>query len=62
MPIRKQVKCAVCGQTILTLSGAMFMAEAPVVCRRCFGHQTYNTPSERATKVVTPVGDVGGTG
>jgi DNA-directed RNA polymerase subunit RPC12/RpoP len=40
----KQTKCSVCGQTIRTLSGAIMMREAPVVCRRCFGHQTYSAP------------------
>lgn len=62
MPLRKQVKCSVCGQNIPTLAGAMMLADAPVVCRRCFGHQTYNTPGERASKTVNVAGDITGNG
>lgn len=49
MTVRKQAKCTVCGQTIQTLAGA-YVSTAPVVCRRCFGHQTYNVPKERTIK------------
>lgn len=47
MSRRKHANCSVCGQPISTLVGA-FMSNVPVVCRRCFGHQTYNVPRERS--------------
>ena len=60
MPIRKQTQCSVCGQTIPTMTDALFMTKAPVVCRSCFGHQTYKTPGERSSKVVAPPEQTGG--
>lgn len=60
MPVRKQTKCSVCGQTISTLTDALFMMNTPVVCRQCFGHQTYKTPGERASKVVALTETAGG--
>jgi ribosomal protein L37E len=47
MPKTKQIKCSVCGQTIRTMYGALAMRDVPVVCRRCFGHQTYDVPTSR---------------
>jgi len=46
MPESKQAKCSSCGQPIKTVVGAIRMTEAPVVCRRCFGEQTYAGPSQ----------------
>ena len=42
MRIRKQrVWCAECGREILTLRGGVTVSGAPVLCRKCFGEQTY---------------------
>jgi hypothetical protein len=51
----KQIKCSVCGQTIRTFTGALAMRKAPVVCRRCFGHQTYESNSSRVASVISSV-------
>jgi formylmethanofuran dehydrogenase subunit E len=45
MPNSKQVKCSVCGKPIKTASGAVAMNSAPLVCRRCFGEQSYSGSS-----------------
>ncbi len=42
----KRIKCSICGQPIKTMFGAVSLNRAPVVCRRCFGHQTYDGPSQ----------------
>lgn len=42
MRIRKQrACCAECGREILTLRGSVSVSGAPVLCRKCFGEQTY---------------------
>lgn len=42
----KQVKCSVCGRPIKTAAGAVTMSTAPLVCRRCFGEQSYSAASQ----------------
>jgi hypothetical protein len=58
----KQTKCSVCGQTIRTLAGALSMRQAPVVCRKCFGHQTYektvSRPANGINIVEQPIGTI----
>ena len=49
----RQTKCAVCGQPIRTLVGAMTLRQAPVVCRKCFGQQTYDIVTR--TPTVMPI-------
>lgn len=46
MPESKQGKCTSCGQPIKTVVGAIRLNNAPVVCRRCFGEQSYAGPSQ----------------
>lgn len=57
----KQVKCSVCGQPMKTATGAIQMKEAPMVCRRCFGEQTYSSSSHWTFNTGTP-GQQSGTG
>lgn len=45
MPDNKSTLCSICGQTIRTARGAMRLTNAPIVCRRCFGEQTYVSSS-----------------
>ena len=39
----KVVKCSICGDAIKTANGAMRLQNAPMVCRQCFGTQTYSS-------------------
>ncbi len=43
MPENKNTQCSICGQNIKTVRGAMRLNNAPLVCRRCFGEQSYTT-------------------
>jgi hypothetical protein len=43
MPDNRETHCSICGQTIKTVRGAIRLKTAPLVCRRCFGEQTYTT-------------------
>jgi len=55
MPTSRQVKCSICGQPIKTMSGAIHLRHsAPVVCRRCFGEQTYAGTSHWTFSTATP--------
>jgi len=38
----KTAHCSVCNQPIKTAQGAIAMKQAPLVCRRCFGEQSYD--------------------
>lgn len=42
----KQVKCSICSRPIKTTLGSVGLNRAPVVCRRCFGDQTYAGSSQ----------------
>ncbi len=44
MPNSKRAKCSICGQPIKTATGAITMKKAPLVCRRCFGQESYSGP------------------
>jgi len=37
----KQVKCSSCGQPIKTAFGTVGVSSAPLLCRRCFGEESY---------------------
>ena len=39
-----ETRCEVCGQPIHTMQGAMVLLKAHMVCRKCFGKQTYAKP------------------
>jgi len=41
----KKIKCSVCGQPIKTAFGSMLSTHASLVCRRCFGEQSYRGSS-----------------
>ena len=41
MSVSKAVKCSICGDAMKTANGAMRLTNAPMVCRQCFGTQTY---------------------
>jgi hypothetical protein len=43
---QKQAKCSICGQPIRTMSGAARVTNAPLVCRQCFGSQSYGGGSQ----------------
>lgn len=38
----KTAHCSVCNQPIKTAQGAISMKQVPLVCRRCFGEQSYD--------------------
>ena len=42
----KMVKCSICNQMITTTRGSNGLNRAPVVCRRCFGDQSYAGSSQ----------------
>jgi hypothetical protein len=52
MPKNKPIRCTVCGELIRTMVGALSVGQAPVVCRRCFGHQTYSAPVTRSANII----------
>lgn len=39
-----ETRCAVCGEPIRTMRGAMVLDRPHMVCRKCFGKQTYGKP------------------
>lgn len=39
--VSKSVLCSVCGDVIKTANGAIRLQNTPMVCRQCFGTQTY---------------------
>lgn len=41
MPKNRDAVCSVCNQPIKTVRGALRVEGAPIVCRSCFGEQTY---------------------
>lgn len=53
MPNSKRAKCSICGQPIRTVMGAVSMNQAPLVCRRCFGQETYSGPTQ-SQHVIAP--------
>lgn len=54
MPNSKRTKCSICGQPIKTVMGAVAMQQAPLVCRRCFGQETYSGPAEWGRATIAP--------
>ena len=46
MPNTKQVKCSICNGPIKTTFGAAALKSTQMVCRRCFGDQTYAGSSQ----------------
>jgi hypothetical protein len=47
--------CSICHQPIKTVRGAVRLSEAPLVCRHCFGDQTYAATPRWGT-LSSPVG------
>ena len=43
----KTMSCSICSQPIKTARGALRMQNTPLVCRRCFGEQSYGSGSQR---------------
>jgi hypothetical protein len=41
------MSCSICNQPIKTARGALRMQNTPLVCRRCFGEQSYGSGSQR---------------
>lgn len=41
---QRETRCAVCGEVIPTMRGAMVLLQPHMVCRKCFGKQTYGKP------------------
>jgi ribosome-binding protein aMBF1 (putative translation factor) len=52
MSVTKQLKCSICGQPIKTTMGAIAMRQAPLVCRRCFGTESYAQPARGASATI----------
>jgi len=48
MPKNREAVCSVCREPIKTVQGAMRLSDAPLVCRRCFGEQSYGGASKWA--------------
>jgi hypothetical protein len=46
MATKNRPKCSICGQPIKTATGAITMTQAPLVCRRCFGQESYSGPTQ----------------
>jgi hypothetical protein len=45
----KPVKCSVCNRSIRTAFGSVLNKTQPVLCRRCFGEQSYGGSSAQAS-------------
>jgi hypothetical protein len=45
--VNKVMSCSICNQPIKTARGALQMRNTPLVCRRCFGEQSYGSGSQR---------------
>ncbi len=41
MTANKQPKCSICGRQIKTAYGRMMQQTSTLVCRQCFGEQSY---------------------
>lgn len=41
MTKNKTTNCSICNEPIKTVRGALQLKNAPLVCRRCFGEQSY---------------------
>ncbi|MDF2439027.1 MAG: hypothetical protein JWN98_11 [Abditibacteriota bacterium] len=56
----KQVKCSICGRAIHTAFGSVLQKSVPLVCRHCFGEQSYGGKKGNKYSVVAPAEAVNG--
>jgi len=56
----KQVKCTICARPIKTAFGSVLQKSVPLVCRHCFGEQSYGAKKASNYSVVTPAEAVNG--
>jgi hypothetical protein len=47
MAKNRNMSCTICNQPIKTARGALQMQNTPLVCRRCFGEQSYGSGTQR---------------
>ena len=55
----KSVSCSVCKRPMRTASGSALLKIRPVVCRNCFGEQSYGGGGSKYSLV--PAAQMGGT-
>lgn len=51
----KQVKCTICARPIKTAFGSVLQKSVPLVCRHCFGEQSYGVRKSNVYSAVAPV-------
>ena len=55
MTASKQVKCSICTRPIHTAFGSVLQKSVPLVCRHCFGEQSYGGKKASNFTVAAPV-------
>jgi ribosome-binding protein aMBF1 (putative translation factor) len=54
MTANKQPKCSICGRAIKTAFGRMMQQTSTLVCRQCFGEQSYAGARSNNYSVASP--------
>ena len=55
MTTSQQVKCSICSRPIKTAFGSVLQKSVPLVCRHCFGEQSYGVKKSNVYTTVAPV-------